>query len=109
MGTMGKLWNKTREEIVSTLRTLDIPVYRTEYLDQDNNRRSKTDLSCIACGKDLDPSKRHRMVHMVDGGPFVLHPEDEKLYPKNDPGDLGCWPIGSDCARKLGLEWSVAP
>jgi hypothetical protein len=45
------------------------------------------------------------MVHLIDGGDTVLHPSDETAY-VSDSGDLGAQPIGSDCARKLGLEWS---
>jgi len=51
------------------------------------------------------------MVHLVDGGGYVLHPEDEERYAEeNDDGgasDLLWFPIGTDCARKLGLAWTV--
>lgn len=81
--------------------------YRTAYLDQDNRRWPKGRY-CVACNKTLRAGRAYRRVHLVNGGPFVLHPEDEALYVA-DAGDMGSFPIGDDCARKLGLEWTLAP
>lgn len=80
-------------------------VFRTIFLAYDARRDPKTDLSCIVCQKDLNPTKPYRTVHVVAGGSQVLHPDDEQLYIP-DKGDCGCHPIGPDCAKKLGLEWS---
>lgn len=80
--------------------------YRTKFLDFDARRDPKTDHWCCRCQKDIKPGQAHRMVHLVDGGAFVLHPDDEAIYTP-DAGDCGGHPIGSDCARKLGLEWST--
>ena len=44
------------------------------------------------------------MVHVIDGGGTLLHPADEHLY-ESDAGDCLWLPIGSDCAKQLGLEW----
>ena len=68
-------------------------------------RDPKTDCYCAICQKDIRPGTSPRFVHLVKGGFKVLHPDDEKLYAP-DAGDLGGFPIGPDCARKLGLEWS---
>lgn len=59
---------------------------------------------CVRCGKAI--RRKKRMVHLVDGGSSILHPDDEHLY-QSDNGDMYWYPIGSDCARVLGLEWSV--
>lgn len=54
----------------------------------------------------MDPNKPYRIVHIIEGGIVVLHPEDEKLY--HDPAaDLLWHPIGPECSRRLGLEWSI--
>jgi hypothetical protein len=67
---------------------------------------SRSDYYCCACNRDIaKDAKGTRMVHLIDGGDTVLHPSDETAY-VSDSGDLGAQPIGSDCARKLGLEWS---
>jgi hypothetical protein len=77
---------------------------RTKFIDFDARRDPKTDFFCCACQKDMDRSKACYAVHLVDGGPFALHPDDEVKYIP-DGGELGCHPIGNDCAKKLGLEW----
>ena len=59
---------------------------------------------CIVCRTVLKRSAR--MVHVIDGGSRVLHPDDERLY-TSDEGDLYWHAIGEDCARKIGLEWTI--
>lgn len=66
-------------------------------------REPKTSMFCCACHKDIKGKPKY-YVHVIDGGVTALHPEDEDKY-VSDGGDLGAQPIGSDCARKLGLEW----
>lgn len=85
--------------------------YRTAYIDCDNRRDPKTDKFCVRCNRDLEPSQDHGLVHLVDGGPFALHPEDEEIYSKsgNDRSDLGMFFIGLDCAKKIGLEFVRKP
>lgn len=80
---------------------------RTTFLDYDARRNPKTDFFCVACQKDMDQLKPVRAVHLIAGGYTVLHPDDELQY-EPDGGDMGCWPIGECCAKKLGLEWTHA-
>lgn len=85
--------------------------YRTKELDYDARRQSKTDRACVRCQRDIKPSSPARGVHLVDGGNFILHPDDEEKYQQANPrghgGDLGAWLLGMDCARQIGLEWST--
>lgn len=78
---------------------------RTKFLDYDARRTPKTEHHCIRCQKDLKPGQPVRWIHCVNGGMFVLHPDDESSY-VSDAGDMGCWPIGNDCARILGIDWT---
>lgn len=78
---------------------------QTKYLDQNNRREPRSNFFCVACNKDLRANQPYRRVHLVNGGPFVLHPDCEPSYVA-DAGDLGSFPIGGDCARKLGLDWT---
>lgn len=100
---------------------------RAKYTDPDFRKDPKTDRFCARCQKDIAPGKPYRLVHLLDGGFYVLHPADEALFQggaevrnedgvavDNDTrigghGDLGEAIIGPDCARLLGLEWSRAP
>lgn len=77
---------------------------RTKYTDADFRRRPKSTHFCYQCQKDLVPGAAHRMV-FVTGSLFAVHPDDVAgSAPEKD--DLGWLPIGSDCARRLGLEWT---
>jgi hypothetical protein len=78
---------------------------RTKPIDYDARRDPRTDFYCIVCQKDMDRSKPCRSVHLIEGGPIVLHPDDESKY-VSDGGEMGCCPIGEDCAKKLGREWT---
>lgn len=98
---------------VSTPALTDKP-YRYCFLDFDARREPKTDSWCCACQKDLKGGKAYRWVHLIHGGAYVLHPQDEAIYAAlqadpetQDRGDVYSFRIGNDCARKLGLEWSV--
>lgn len=81
---------------------------RTKFVDYDARRNPQSDRHCVRCQKDLKPSQKVRWVHCVNGGLYALHPEDEKLY-VSDAGEMGWFPIGEDCARILGLEWTHPP
>lgn len=83
--------------------------FRTRFLDFDARHLPKTDHYCCKCQKDLTPGAQFRVVHLVRGGAYVLHPNDEERYQASGlhDDDVGAHPIGLDCARKLGLEWSV--
>src|SRR3990167_9410732 len=95
------------------MTTLD--AFRFTDLDGDFRRDPKTDRFCVRCQKDMKLGQSARVVHLVGGGHLVLHPSDEDAYTaamKAEPNgelarsDLGCFPIGMDCARKLGMEWT---
>jgi hypothetical protein len=78
---------------------------RTKFLDYDARHTPKTDFSCVMCQRDLDSRDgKVRWVHLVDDV-FVLHPADEELYTP-DAHDRGTFPIGPECAKKIGVEWT---
>lgn len=76
--------------------------FRTRFLDYDARRKPKTKHSCVKCQKDLKPGQPFRRVQMQSGEPFVIHPEDQAFV----TGETAWHPIGEDCARSLGLEWT---
>ncbi len=83
------------------MRTRLLPPHR------GRDKRVTTDNPCVVCAKEVDPATA-RYVHLIDGGGVILHPGDEHLYVP-DGGDVGGHPIGPDCAKRLGHEWSVPP
>lgn len=76
---------------------------RTKDLDPDNRRTGRGDRVCCRCNRELKGSAR--WVHVIGGGFRVLHPDDEARYQPDDD-DMGAQPIGMDCAKALGMEWS---
>lgn len=81
------------------------PEARTKALVRLKHRRNNgPEEPCVRCGDTIRLKKR--MVHLIDGGGGILHPEDEHLY-HSDAGDMYWYPIGPDCAKIIGLEWSV--
>ncbi len=84
-------------------------LYRTTYIDQDNRRAVSDDkIRCIRCYKEIKNTSASRSVHLVDGGPFALHPDDEAIYAMtgNKAGDMGYFDIGLDCAKRIGIEFT---
>lgn len=73
--------------------------------DPDFRRDPKTQLFCWRCQKDLKPDQAKRWIHLVDGGNQILHPDSEGDY-RSDEADCGFLPVGMDCARKIGIEWT---
>lgn len=81
--------------------------YRVAYLDPDFRANPKGDTPCCRCMKAIK-NKSYRMVHLLNNDPFaVVHPDDSHLV----PADLsnGLHPIGNDCARVVGLEFTYEP
>ncbi len=79
--------------------------YRTKYIDLDTRRDAKSDFHCYRCLKTIKPSSKYRMVHVVEGGWQALHRDDEALYVP-DGGDCGNHPLGMECAKIIGMEFT---
>lgn len=62
------------------------PNPRTVFLDYDARRTPKTKRFCVKCQKDSEP--------------LVVHPSDAK--PEHET-----WLVGLDCAKQIGMEFSV--
>jgi len=79
---------------------------RMKFLDYDARPAPKTMHSCVKCQKDLKPGAPYRVLYLVGEEQVqVLHPADEGSY----RGPVSMYPIGMDCARALGMEWTVPP
>lgn len=79
---------------------------RTKQIDYGARRDPQTDFYCVACQKDMDRTRPARAVHLICNFPLIaLHPADELVYVP-DGSDMGCFPIGECCAKKLGREWT---
>lgn len=73
---------------------------RKVFLDFDARREPKTDHCCIKCQRDLKPGQPFRVVALLSETMEIIHPDE----PPQDGAQI--WPLGMDCARRVGLEWS---
>lgn len=78
---------------------------RVTFVDYDSRREPKTALYCCMCQRDLDPRKQWRRVFLTDGM-LAVHPADVARRIRLD-SDFGWRPIGNDCAKELGFEWTA--
>lgn len=79
---------------------------RREEYDRRSNIQGN-DNPCVFCGRKVNPT-RGFSVHMVHGGQYALHRDDETAY-VSDGGDMGWWAIGSECAKRVPAEYRHAP
>ena len=62
-------------------------------------------LACIACGKNVSKQGNCQGVMVGGGGVIIVHPDDyEKAI---DGGDMGWFPVGSECIKKVPVEFRV--
>ena len=85
------------------MNTSDKQPFRRKFLDYDARRKPKTEHFCVKCQRDLKPGQPFRIVNIHEGA-YVIHPDGPQL-----DRDAGEWPIGMDCARSIGLEWTHDP
>lgn len=85
------------------------------YLDSnpDFRRKPKTDVYCWRCQKDLAPNQPKRWVVFTADGSAIIHPDDlpdastaygDEWHVNNT---MGAFPVGMDCAKKIGMEWTI--
>jgi len=78
-----------------SLRTIEIP--RKPVRAARRRGDSADAYPCIVCG--IAVPKPKYTCHVINGGGTALHRDDEDAYTP-DGGDLGHYPIGSDCLRQ---------
>jgi Zn ribbon nucleic-acid-binding protein len=89
---------------------------RTKWMDPDFRRDPKTPHFCVMCQRDLMPGQPHRAVRWELDKLEAIHPADWERAATEIPAQrapqigertIEHGLLGMDCARKLGLEWSV--
>ena len=85
-------------------------VIRTKALAGNYRREPQTADACARCRREINPGEARRWVRLTTSG-AVIHPADVALLTPADWGitDLGEFPVGEDCAKKLGLDWCLPP
>ncbi len=80
------------------LDTFDLDAITPTHEQKERNRErtnwSNCDEECIVCGKGMRKDRKPQYVHMLTSGQLA-----ERDY--DGPGSQGCFPVGSECARKI--------
>ena len=73
-------------------------------IKQDQNKIVFT--SCVFCGRNTSKQGNSSGVMVGGGGGTIIHPED---YEKSiDGGDMGWFPVGSECIKSVPVEFRIA-
>lgn len=73
-----------------------MPTAHISQLDPDFRRQPKTDHFCCICQRDIKGAAAGSL-HFVCGGMQEI--TDSQDF--NAAGDMGCFPVGPECARKV--------
>jgi len=95
----------------ATIRTVDFDCKddRSEQEGRAFEKHGANANPCCICGRHTDGS---REVTVGGGYGTIIHPDDaERDDVVNDPGFMGCFDIGPDCARhqKIPAEFITRP
>lgn len=81
-----------------------MPDFKLKFTAPDFTRDPKTDCWCCVCQKDIKGTPSY-YIHLISGC-MALHPDEESRFVEDKENkDYGFLPIGSTCAKRLGLEW----
>lgn len=86
--------------------------YRTTFTDPHYHRRPKTLFFCVRCQKDLKPGQPHRFIAYELDTQEAVHGEDweiartEITARRKHREPFVVSPVGVDCARRIGLEFT---
>jgi hypothetical protein len=70
----------------------------------DKYRKANSFLACIECGRSTSKNGESQGIYIVDGGIGVAHPDQPEM---KDGGDMGWFPVGSECIKKVPAEYRV--
>jgi hypothetical protein len=79
--------------------------FRSKWMDPDFRPSPKHGLFCRICMRDLKPSQKRRVVMFCENHFEAVHQNDWDKA-KATGGVWNVEPVGMDCAKRLGLEWS---
>lgn len=64
-------------------------------------------LQCVFCGKDTSKQGNSNGVMVGAGGALIVHPDDYETL-AIDGGEMGWFPVGSECIKEVPTEFRVA-
>lgn len=89
-----------------TYRAFDTDeLFGEKYQARQNNYRGHSFLACVFCGRDTSKQGNSQGVCVGDGGSLIVHPDDYENA--RDGGDMGWFPVGSECIKRVPAEFRV--
>ena len=80
-------------------------LFGEKYQAKQNNTFGHSFTCCVFCGRDTSKQGNSNGVYVGAGGALIVHPED---YDKAiDGGDMGWFPVGSECIKSVPAEFRV--
>lgn len=93
---------KTKEEY----RAFDFGLAGIEIFGEKYHAKGGAFLSCIICGRDTSKKGESWGVIIGDGGGVAVHIEDKEKS-ESCGGYMGWFPIGSECIKKVPVEFRI--
>ena len=107
MAITGTVVTGTNHRTNGTYRAFETDnLFGEKYQDKQNNSSGFSFLCCVFCGRDTSKQGKSSGVMVGAGGALIVHPED---YDKAlDGGDMGWFPVGSECIKSVPTEFRLA-
>ena len=86
------------------INVIDLELIRSAKYDDNVERFGDHSHTCFVCGK---PTAKRSFIHFTTDGLLVPANIDQSDLAKYDLESQGCFPIGSECAKKVGPEFVV--
>lgn len=86
-----------------TYRAFETDELFSEKYQERQSKNGHYFLSCVFCGRDTSKQGNSQGVCVGAGGGLIVHPEDyEKAM---DGGEMGWFPVGSECIKRVPVEF----
>lgn len=79
-------------------------LFGEKYHAKQNNQNGHSFLACVFCGRDTSKQGESQGVYVGAGGALVVHPDDYETL-AIDGGDMGWFPVGSECIKEVPAEF----
>lgn len=91
------------EEIMDSF-TKDL--YISPMYDRNKEKYGDNENQCHCCKKPIKDIENSYWIHMNEGG-LVLHNSinEANCFELTNNNSMGCFPIGNECAKKIGKEF----
>jgi hypothetical protein len=86
------------------INVIELDSVRSAKYDDNVERHGEHSHTCFICGK---PTAQRSFVHLTTSGFLIPAELDENDLGQHDLESQGCFPIGSECAKKVGREFIV--